>query len=131
MSSATHPAAEEFERGPGLRSRAVRLVRAGMEAVLLAMVCLSPWALGGAGPVFELVLYAGVAALLLLWAAGLLLEGRVTWVKSGVALCLAGLFLLGAWQLTPLPWRVLQRVAPGTARLYEELLPAQPRGLPL
>src|SRR5262245_38877180 len=98
MSSATtHPAAEEFEQGPGLRNRAARLVRAGMEAVLLALVCGSPWALGGAGPVFELVLYAGVAVLLLLWAARLLLEGRLTWAQNGVTLCLAGLFLLGAW----------------------------------
>src|SRR4051794_14420031 len=112
MSSASHPRAEKFEGAPG---RAARLVRAGMEAVLLALVCGSPWAVGGAGAVFEMVLYAGVAVLLLLWAAGLLLEGRLTWVHSGVALCLAGLFLLGAWQLTPLPRRVLERVAPGTA----------------
>src|SRR5262249_12879730 len=110
---------------------AARLARASMEALLLALVCLSPWALGSAGPVFELGLYAGVAVLLLLWAAVLLLEGRLTWVKNSVTLCLAGLFLLGTWQLTPLGRPGLEGVSPATARLYEELLPAEPEVLPL
>jgi O-antigen ligase/tetratricopeptide (TPR) repeat protein len=97
-----------------------------MEALLLALICLSPWALGGAGPLFELILSACVAVLLVLWAARLLLLGRLTWVHSGVALCLAGLFLEGLWQIAPLPPAVLARVAPSTAALYEQVLPARP-----
>jgi O-antigen ligase len=41
-----------------------------------------------------------------------------------VALCLAGLFLLGVWQLTPLPAGALDRLSPATVRLCRQLLPA-------
>jgi O-antigen ligase/tetratricopeptide (TPR) repeat protein len=101
-----------------------------MEGVLLAMVCLSPWAYGAVHPGFEFLLDAGLCLLLLLWGVRMLLERQLTWKKSPVALCLAGLFLLGIWQLTPLPRSALARLAPATARLYEQLLPGQPEVLP-
>jgi O-antigen ligase/tetratricopeptide (TPR) repeat protein len=96
-----------------------------MEALVLALVCLAPWAFGAAEPGGEFGLYSGVAALLVLWAARLLLEGRLTWHRSPVALCLAGLVLLGAMQLVPWPAQALARVSPPTAQLYAELLPAE------
>jgi O-antigen ligase/tetratricopeptide (TPR) repeat protein len=112
------------------REQTVRLVRGVMEALVLLLVCLSPWAFGAVEPFLEFLLYAGVAALMVLWAAVMLLQGRFTWQKSSVALCLAGLFLLAVWQLTPLPRNVLAALSPATARLYEQFLPAEAEVLP-
>lgn len=112
------------------RQQAATVVVAAMEAVLLVLVCLSPWAYGAVHPRFEFFLDAGVAVLLALWAGRMLLEGRMTWKKSPVALCLAGLFLLGVWQRTPLPRPVLAWLSPGTARCYAQLLPDQAETLP-
>jgi O-antigen ligase/tetratricopeptide (TPR) repeat protein len=101
-----------------------------MELVLLVLVCLSPWALGAAEPGFEAILYAGVAVLLLLWAARVLVAGEFTWTHCPVALCLAGLFLLGFAQLMPLPRPALAWLSPATCHLHDELLPAEPEALP-
>src|SRR5262249_62413435 len=90
----------------------------------------APWAYGCVHPGFELLLLAGVGLLLLLWGGRVLWEGRLTWKKCPVALCLAGLFLLGVWQVTPLSKNVLAVVSPGTSRLYPQLLPARPEVVP-
>jgi O-antigen ligase/tetratricopeptide (TPR) repeat protein len=100
-----------------------------MEAVLLALICWSPWAYGSVHPGFEFLLDAGIAVLLALWAVRMLLEGQITWKKSTVAICLAVLFLLGIWQATPLPRPILAWLSPGTARCYDQLLPQQPERL--
>ena len=110
--------------------RAVRLLRGAMEVIVLLMVCLAPWAYGARHPGFEFLLYAALAALLALWGARMVLEGQFTWEKCPVALCLAGLFLTGLWQLTPLPRSLLSGVSPATARLYGELLPSRPEPAP-
>lgn len=112
------------------RQKAVTAVVAAMEAVLLILVCLSPWAYGAVHPGFEFLLDAGIAVLLVLWGARMLLEGWLTWKKSSVALCLASLFLLGVWQRTPLPRPLLASLSPSTARCYDRLLPDQPEILP-
>jgi O-antigen ligase/tetratricopeptide (TPR) repeat protein len=111
--------------------KGVRVIRAGIEALVLLMVCLAPWAYGAVHPGFEFLLYVGLGGLLALWGARLLLEGQLTWKKCPVALCLAALFLSGIWQLTPLPRSLLAVVSPATARWYGELLPSQPEVLPL
>jgi O-antigen ligase/tetratricopeptide (TPR) repeat protein len=109
----------------GFRPRMVRRLRAVMEAVVLLMVCLSPWAFGAAGPQFEFYLDVGVAVLMALWGMAIVLEGQLTWRKCPLALCLAGLVLLGVWQVLPLPGPVLSTVSPETARTYQRLLPAR------
>src|SRR5947209_6297371 len=106
------------------------LLRHGMEAVLLVMLCLSPWAFGAAEPEFEFVLYAGVGALLVAWGGRMLLEGQLSWQKCPVALCLGLLTLYAAWQLTPMPRGLLSRLSPATARMFEQLLPEQAEVLP-
>ena len=60
----------------------------------------------------------------------IVLEGQLTWQKCPVALCFAGLYLLGLLQFTTLPHNLLGRLAPGTAKLYRDLLPATPEELP-
>jgi tetratricopeptide (TPR) repeat protein len=102
----------------------VRLVRLSMEVIVLALVVLSPWAMGAVQPQFELYLHAGVAILLALWGARLLLEWQWSWKKCPVALCLAILFLSGMVQLIPLPQSLLAHLSPATAHLYQELLPS-------
>jgi hypothetical protein len=101
-----------------------------MEAILLVLVCLAPWAFGAVETEFEFVLHAGVAVLLGLWGVRVLLEWHCRWVKCPVALCLAALLLVGACQLMPLPPRLLGWLSPGTARLYEQLFPTRAEVLP-
>jgi O-antigen ligase/tetratricopeptide (TPR) repeat protein len=114
---------------PSAHDRAVTVILRGMEGVLLLLVILSPWCYGAVHPGFEFLLDAGIGVLLLLWAVRMLLEGQLTWKKSPVAVCLAGLFLLGIWQVTPLPRSWLAPLSPATARLYDQLLPAEPEVL--
>jgi O-antigen ligase/tetratricopeptide (TPR) repeat protein len=115
---------------PGLGGWCVRAVRAAMEAVVLLMACLSPWAFGAVDPFWEFLLLGGLGVVLVLWAAALLLEGRLTWRKCPVALCLAALYLLGVVQATPLPRQVLAAASPAAARWYAEMLPAEVEALP-
>ena len=110
-------------RQASLRDRMIALVRAGMELLVLGMVCLSPWLYGAVDARFEFFLFAGVSVLLLLWGVRTLLEWRLTWKRCPVTLCLAALFLLGILQLTPLPPEMLPRLSPGAARLHALLLP--------
>ncbi len=110
-------------------SPSVAYIVAAMEAVLLALVFLTPWAYGAVHPSFEFLLDVGIALLLALWAARMLLEGQITWKKSSVAVCLAGLFLLGVWQNTPLPRSLLSWLSPATAHSYDQFLPTQSHAL--
>ncbi|HVA49270.1 MAG TPA: O-antigen ligase family protein [Pirellulales bacterium] len=102
----------------------------GMEILLLFMVCLSPWALGGEGAEYEFSLYVGLAALLVLWAARTVARRRFSWRKCPVALTLAMVFIVGIVQLAPLSKTVLAWVSPATARMYDRLLPVQAEVLP-
>jgi O-antigen ligase len=115
---------------PGWRYRAAALLRALIEAGVLALVCLAPWAFGAGEPLFEFGLYLGLAILLLLWTARVFVEWRLALRKCPVAFCLLGLAVLALWQLLPLPHPVLQALAPGTAAVYERLLPADREVLP-
>jgi O-antigen ligase/tetratricopeptide (TPR) repeat protein len=112
------------------RLRATAIARGILEALVLALVCAAPWVLGAVHPAFEALLYAGVALVLLLWAICGLLEGHVLWRRCPVTACLGGLFLLGVFQMTPLPRTILARLSPAAVNLYEELLPAERESLP-
>ena len=100
-----------------------------MEMVLLTMIAFAPWVYGAGPPGFEFLLDAGVSLLVVLWGLRMLLAGEVSWTKCPVSLCLAGLFVLGMWQVTPLGPTVLGYISPATERLYEELLPREPEHL--
>src|SRR5207249_10801322 len=111
------------------RSDLVQYLRGGMEAVVLALAALSPWAFGGVDPVFELALAAGLALLLALWAALAIASGRFTFVRCPVTLVLALIFVVGIVQLVPLPAGLLGWVSPGAADVRATLYPAQPEQL--
>lgn len=104
----------------------VKIVRWGMEGVVLASVTLSPWAFGCVHPLPQLFLAGGLSVLLLLWAMRMILEGRVAWANCPVFFCLAGLFLLGVLQIAPLPGPLLETLSPNTAALRRDLLPSAP-----
>ena len=121
---------DDHRRGTDSGRTLTRLVRGAMEADVLAMVCLSPWAFGAVEPEHEFLLDVGIAVLMLLSGARMLLDGQLSWRKCPVAVCLAAWILLGVWQLTPLPRGLLSRISPVTTRMYDRLLPAQPEVLP-
>jgi hypothetical protein len=56
------------------------------EAVLLLLVCLSPWTFGAVHPLFEALVYAGLAVTLLLWATAILAGWQLRWQNCPVAL---------------------------------------------
>jgi O-antigen ligase/tetratricopeptide (TPR) repeat protein len=97
-----------------------------MEAVVLALVVLSPWDYGGVDPVAQFGLAVGIAVLLVLWLAVTLITGRVERMGGVVAFCLGGIAVLGFAQLLPLPPAVHRAVSPGSAELRRDLLPEQP-----
>lgn len=100
-----------------------------MEGIVLVLVAGLPWAFGGVDPVYELIQAVGIAALLVFWACIACWNGRLSFSRCSVTALLAGLFVLGAVQLVPLPPGILKLVSPGTARLNSELLPAEPEQL--
>jgi tetratricopeptide (TPR) repeat protein/O-antigen ligase len=112
----------------GLRQGA--MLRAVLEGLVLALVALSPWAFGAVHPLALLVLYAGLAGCLVLWAALLLRSSRRRWRLCPVALCLAGMVLLGVGQSAPLPRWLLEQVGPANFALRAELLPDDPEAVP-
>ncbi len=120
----------DHRRGEGSRRTTTTLVRGSMEAVVLVMVCLSPWAFGAMAPDHEFLLDVGIAVLMFLWAARMLLDGQLSWRKCPVAVCLAVSVFVGLGQVTPLPRDLVGRISPATGRMYDRLLPARPEVLP-
>src|SRR5947209_5504355 len=119
MPVATPPwvTADRRRTGPPLRS-AVGWLPALMEVLLLGLVCLAPWAFGAREPEFELVLFVGVAVLVVLGAVCGLLQGQGwgRWLRCPVSLGLLALLLVGVVQVVPLPPVLLARLAPSTVR---------------
>jgi O-antigen ligase/tetratricopeptide (TPR) repeat protein len=118
----------KHREGPGgvfLRA-APKYLQKMMEAVVLLIVVFMPWAYGCVHALFQLFLACGLAVLLGLCALRIALERQVTWASCPVLICLAGMFVLGVWQVFDLPQPLLERVSPGTDALRRELLPQTP-----
>lgn len=118
----------ESSQGPLVHQRKVRTwgstwLRRGMEAWTLVLVLLAPWPFGSVHAIFESLLLSGVGLLTVLWSVRILWQRRFTLRLGGVSICLAGIVLLGLWQMTPLAPSVVSRIAPGTARIETQLLP--------
>ncbi len=116
---------ESSSETAGARLGSIAVLRVTMECVVVALVCLAPWALGAVHTAFEAFLYAGIGLLLILWALRVLLDRTLTWRRCPVAAALAGLFLFGVIQLVPLPHALLTRLSPTTTRLCADLIPAE------
>jgi O-antigen ligase/tetratricopeptide (TPR) repeat protein len=100
------------------------------EAVVVGVVCLSPWPFGAVKPEHEWLLAASVAALSILWGARMLLEWEPPWRLCSATAALAVLVLLALGQIIPLPRTILATIAPSRARIYDRLLPTHPEVLP-
>src|SRR4051812_30875161 len=103
MADVFHAVAGERRQRDRPRRTAARAVRRSMEGVVLALVCLSPWAYGSVWPDHEFLLHVGVATLAVLWGVLLLLDGKVPWQGWSGELCLAALLMIGVLQMVPLP----------------------------
>ena len=114
---------------PSLSQRAVFIVNGCLEFVLLLIVCASPWAYGSVGAQAKFYLLIAIAALVALWVLRLLLSNSIDWKQCPVAMCLAATLLLGILQVTPLNKSWLATLAPGTAQLLTDLLPAEPEAM--
>lgn len=112
-----------MKEGPSIHVWGVTYLRRSMEALVLVLVCLSPWAFGAVHPIFESLLLSGVGLLTILWSIRILWQRRFALRWCGVSTCLVGIVLLGLWQSTPLAATTLARVAPGTAEIQRQLLP--------
>ena len=95
-----------------------------IEAIVLLLVCWAPWPFNSIPPIFELILFAGVALLLVLWSLAILIEWRFRWKRCFAALYLLGLIVVGLIQLAPFPPTVLSTLSPAEVRLVQQLKPA-------
>ena len=120
----------QVDGSPVARTGWAGVLRSAMEAVILAMVVLSPWAFGSVHPASIFLLYCGTSATLILWSAVVLLERRVSIVNCPLLFCFGGLVALGVWQLIPLSPATLEVVSDGTASLRSHLVPQQLESLP-
>jgi O-antigen ligase/tetratricopeptide (TPR) repeat protein len=107
-----------------------RWVRAAGEGLLVGIATLSAWPFASARPLFEYLLAVGVVLLCGCWLAHAALTRRFTFRGDLVSLSLAGLLLLTAVQLVPLPLGVVQVLSPTRAEWHESLLPGQLERLP-
>jgi O-antigen ligase len=90
------------------------------------MACLSPWAFGGVEAGASLALDAGVVLVAVLGMVSARGVDRVRNLSCAPSLALAGLVVLAAVQVAPLPGGIFQRVAPSSASLHAALAPEAP-----
>src|SRR5262245_5684862 len=107
-----------------------RALRAAAEAVLLALVVLSPWPFASVQPVWTFVLLAGLAVVVALWAAHAVVGRRLAYRPDAVSACLLGLVLLTAAQLVPLPESAVRTLSPTLADWHRTLRPDVDEVLP-
>ena len=100
-----------------------------MEGVVLALAAFAPWPFGSVHPIFEFVLFAGVALVLVLWGLSVLADWRFSWKRCPVLLCLAGLIVIGVVQLAPLSGEWRSRLSPQGDQLLKQLRPGIPETL--
>jgi tetratricopeptide (TPR) repeat protein len=105
-------------------------LRAAAEAMLLALVLVSPWPFGSVEPGWQFVLYAGLAVVTALWVAHTVVTRRLTVRPDAVSACLLGLILLTALQLVPLPVGVVGVISPARAEQHRTLRPEVGEVLP-
>ncbi len=105
------------------------LRRAG-ELTAGGLVALSPWPLASNAAGSEYLLALGVLALTALWAAHAAAAGRLGFRPDVVSVALAGLALLSAFQLVPLPEAVVGVLSPARLEWHRTLTPAVEETLP-
>ena len=118
-----HPADDPEASLPRALRRAGELVAGGL-------VALSPWPLASNSAGYEYLLGLGVLLLVALWAAHAAAVGRLGFRPDVVSVTLAGLALLSACQLVPLPEVVVGVLSPARLEWHRTLIPAVTETLP-
>ncbi len=116
--------------GPAGEAPLPRALRRGGELVVGALVALSPWPLASSAAGPEYLLGLGVLLLTALWAAHAAAVGRLGFRPDAVSVALAGLVLLSAGQLAPLPEAVVGVLSPARLEWHRTLTPAVAETLP-
>jgi O-antigen ligase len=104
-------------------------LRSASEAIIVAMACLSPWAIGAVDAWAQLALDGGLLLLALLQFAS---APRSDWARRLFclpSLALAGLALGALVQAAPLPAALERTLAPATAAWRAGLAPGAPQGV--
>lgn len=99
----------------------VEHIRKSSEAIILILIVLSPWAFGCVHPFFRYLLTSGVCAVLLLWAAELLVAPNPKLITR-FQLPLLGLIGIVGLQVLPLG-PVVETLSPGTAKWRQAMYP--------
>ena len=107
-----------------------RALRAVAEFLLLLLVTLSPWAFGCTESFYTFLLFTGLALLALLFAAHVVVSGKLAYQSDLVSVCLLGLVLVNVVQLVPLPESVVRVVSPTAAEWHRTLRPELSEALP-
>src|SRR5579862_7609818 len=95
-------------------------LRRAIEAVVLLLVGAAPWLFGSVHPIAELLLFAGVFVIAVLWALRIFAAGHPLWQPSAVASGLAALCLLAMIQIVSWSPRVLSALSPDTVQLRQK-----------
>ncbi len=107
------------------RTRLAVVLRWTLEALILAMTILAPWAFGAVHPASMLILYIALSATLMLWCVSIVVDQGIRLVFCPVLMCIAGMVALGVWQLIPFKQSTLNALSESTASLRSDLYPKQ------
>jgi len=122
MDVARPPESSDFEDHDSLA--AARISRVLGEVVLLSTTTISPWLFGCASPGHELLPAISLLALLGLWAFSGAVQGRIRLRIDIVTVTLAGLVVITALQLVPMPESIASIVMPTRLAQHREFQPA-------
>lgn len=103
----------------------VSLLDGAMEGIILVILVVMPWLLGGTQANHIQLASCGIALVLLLWAIKQVVQWKLTLHLCWVSITLIILFLVSTLYLLPLPRSIMQSISPQTAKYYEALLPVQ------
>src|SRR5205823_4591986 len=113
------PAADPHDAPPP----ATRVLRPAAEAGLFPVIFGGVWAVRGVEAEWEFALGLGVGLLTLIWVARCVLYRRLSLRPDPVSAGLAGIVLLSAIQLVPLPVAVVSVLSPGAADVHRTFRP--------
>jgi len=94
-----------------------------VEALIVLLIVLPPLAMGAVAPWARASVHIVIFAAFGLWCINALVRGRLEFMRSRAWLFVALFLVAIAFQMVPLPARVLAWLSPGAAETYAEALP--------
>ncbi|MFT3881387.1 MAG: O-antigen ligase family protein [Gemmatales bacterium] len=112
-------------RGVPSRFTFESILDGAMEGIILLILVVTPWLLGGTQANHIQLAGCGIALVLLLWAIKQVVRWKLTLHFCWVSLTLVLLFLISCLYLLPMHRTTLRYISPEAVKLYDALLPAQ------